>query len=750
MVIGVTGGVWTSNQFLYKPGMGARGEVEKNFYDSGLNLVDARLAKEVWVGDPQYGSTLQTAVAGIGSNNVTLRIPAGTQNISANLSIPANITLKPERGAVLAIATDKTLTINGGLDAGLYQVFSCAGTGMVTFKSVPWVYPEWWGAVGNGTTDDSAALNSAATSVRGVYGTVNLTALPGYAAASQIDFRNISVKNQARTRIFTSYAGAAVLIGWNTSGTSIPLDITLYVLRSTDWTSGNIGIRAMNVSASTMNLQSTGSEIGIQFYATAVGGVAGSICYNNITLGAVKYNKTGVQVYVADAISWANDNLVIGGNIGNTIAGGEYGISLIGYSGGYKPSKWVFQKPCIEYVNAGFLYAFKFDRAEANVAYYPRNESTGGKIALMTNASNNNIIHMHGVIEGRSSTNLDFDEDPAPGGSLDYCFGNDVKSDSFETTLRRVWDFTSFGYAYHDGTYLHVPGFQIFGARVYAGTVGSKLNVGSDITLKDGNGGKPILSFANAHYGVGVAIKFVDLGPGAFAGNKRLYVRSPVFTSAAPPFILITCWDGNGAQLTGTTPYYLQGPNYRYDATGGYYTVNLSNPLTSIRFNSAVAKVHIGIGTDLGVTPSVEGIEILAPFSVDAFMDYTGPREIPGRLYAAAAPTKWHFQVGQLVNNSAATTGVPSGWVCTKRTETTLSVNGSGGDTTITVASSTGIASGDIIGVKLNTGLYHFTTVNGAPSGSIVTLTAALPGSGVVATSGNAVVANLWRAMANL
>ena len=140
----------------------------------------------------------------------------------------------------------------------------------------------------------------------------------------------------------------------------------------------------------------------------------------------------------------------------------------------------------------------------------------------------------------------------------------------------------------------------------------------------------------------------------------------------------------------------------------------------------------------------------MAPGTVDVCLEHTGPREIPGCLYAANAPTKWHFRVGERVLNDAPATGQPQGWVCIKRTGTTLTANGSGGNTTITVASITGIASGDIIGIKLDTGLYHFTTVNGAPAGSTVTLTAALPGSGVVATSGNAVVANLWKAMPNL
>lgn len=159
-------GTWTPNNFLYKPSTGARGEAEKKTFDSGLDQVDKRLGKEIWVGDPGRGTTLQAAVTAIGNNQALLRIPAGAWSIGANLTIPANVTLKPERGAILSVATDVTLTINGGLDAGLYQVFSWAGTGKVVLGpgAVKYVHPEWWGAVPDNSTDCTGALQAALTS----------------------------------------------------------------------------------------------------------------------------------------------------------------------------------------------------------------------------------------------------------------------------------------------------------------------------------------------------------------------------------------------------------------------------------------------------------------------------------------------------------------------------------------------------------------------------------------------------------
>lgn len=164
LVSQLRGGTWTFNEFIYKPEVGARGANEKSSYDSGMDRIDARLGKEIWVGDPKYGTTLQEAVTAIGANSVVLRVSHGTYNIADNLTIPANITLKPERGAVFTVATGKTLTINGGFDGGLYQVFSCAGTGKVVFGdgAVKEVYPEWWGGgPGIAAATNATALNAA-------------------------------------------------------------------------------------------------------------------------------------------------------------------------------------------------------------------------------------------------------------------------------------------------------------------------------------------------------------------------------------------------------------------------------------------------------------------------------------------------------------------------------------------------------------------------------------------------------------
>lgn len=72
--------------------------------------------------------------------------------------------------------------------------------------------------------------------------------------------------------------------------------------------------------------------------------------------------------------------------------------------------------------------------------------------------------------------------------------------------------------------------------------------------------------------------------------------------------------------------------------------------------------------------------------------------------------------------------GAEGGHAATSYQYTTTSTTSSSGTNTITVSSVTGISSGDNIGIELSDGTMQWTTVNGAPVGSVVTLASNLSG----------------------
>ena len=116
-------------------------------------------------GDVYTDATLSEAITQIGSRNVAIVFSPGTWTISNNVTIPSNINVIIPNGASIQPATTKTLTINGGISAGFYQIFGGAGSIVLGQSAAYQVYPHWWGAKGDGTTDDTTPIQSASNSL---------------------------------------------------------------------------------------------------------------------------------------------------------------------------------------------------------------------------------------------------------------------------------------------------------------------------------------------------------------------------------------------------------------------------------------------------------------------------------------------------------------------------------------------------------------------------------------------------------
>ena len=114
---------------------------------------------EPWVDVREYDS-FADAIDAIVANEKTLLIP-NLQSITANKTIPSNITLWFLRGGGLNISAGVTVIINGPIEAGLCQIFNGRGSVKFGVGAVKEVYPHWWGAVGNNATDCASAINAA-------------------------------------------------------------------------------------------------------------------------------------------------------------------------------------------------------------------------------------------------------------------------------------------------------------------------------------------------------------------------------------------------------------------------------------------------------------------------------------------------------------------------------------------------------------------------------------------------------------
>jgi hypothetical protein len=136
---------------------------DKKFIDSSLintNVV-AGVVNARAFGTPGQAA-LVAAIADIGNKKKVLLVSPDTVDtpaiwpIDKDLTIPANIILKPDPGVILSRTGGARLTINGPVTAGMYQWINDTSVNhdWVAFGpgAVKEVCPEWWGAKGDSIT----------------------------------------------------------------------------------------------------------------------------------------------------------------------------------------------------------------------------------------------------------------------------------------------------------------------------------------------------------------------------------------------------------------------------------------------------------------------------------------------------------------------------------------------------------------------------------------------------------------------
>ena len=137
--------------------------VQKSDININVDLLSPRDYSTPFTDVRDY-SSFSAAIDAIGASKKTLLIP-NEQAVAADKTVPSNVMLMFLQGGSLNIAVTKTVTINGCIDAGRHQIFEGSGLVSVGVKASNGVYPEWWGAVTDNSTDCQPGIQAAITAV---------------------------------------------------------------------------------------------------------------------------------------------------------------------------------------------------------------------------------------------------------------------------------------------------------------------------------------------------------------------------------------------------------------------------------------------------------------------------------------------------------------------------------------------------------------------------------------------------------
>jgi hypothetical protein len=228
----------------------------------------------------QSGSNIGTLCSGF-TGLVEVTVPL---TVSSNTAIPVTCTVRVENGGIISIGSGATLTFNGAFESGIYQAFSGSGSVVFGANSTDGIYPQWWGALANGSNDDAPAIQSAFDTAAN--STVKLIKLsPGnYFIDEPINVTSSSAINHSA--ISVSYLGrrGAVTITGNTYNASTNPGGIMFDLSGTAWTTWD-GLFLQNSGATATNA----SWVGFFIAPTTNTGFTEAL-HNN-------FNKMVVQLY---------------------------------------------------------------------------------------------------------------------------------------------------------------------------------------------------------------------------------------------------------------------------------------------------------------------------------------------------------------------------------------------------------------------------------------------------------------------
>jgi len=246
---------------------------------------------------------------------------------------------------------------------------------ILTLNNVPWIDVREYGAKGDGSTDDSAAINAAAVAARAdADDTVLYVPFGTYACESSLDLTELP-HIHIDGYIYAKHAGIGIEVGADAADESSLNQMYCYIRKvvsnQNPPTTGDIGIQINNSKYGYFHIHYVGAfdeAIVLRGYNDA--GATGACAYNYLKIGTINVCKHGVVLEPTGTDGWCNVNRVYFYSFFKTIPGGKGYAVNIQQGNGEQPNGNIFHDLVIDDSD----YAINLDDGMFNYFYNVYNE----------------------------------------------------------------------------------------------------------------------------------------------------------------------------------------------------------------------------------------------------------------------------------------------------------------------------------------------------------------------------------------
>jgi hypothetical protein len=507
-----------------------------------------------------------------------------------------------------------------------------------------------FGAVGDGTSNDTSAINAAIAQAAKLKNTmVWFPPATGYAVKSSIAVPVGIHLNMEAPLIYTGTDENPALVIGSLGIVNENRRFLLNVQRQvvSKWTNeNNIGIQLINCNTCSIVVsQASGFTIGIQCIGDRQGFV-----YNQIELGQILNNKICLDL-TNRGQGWCNENLFLNGrfdsysNVNRGLS--RYGIRITSQDKSYKNNNNnVFIKPSFELVSSsafpGECVPILIEYGVQNLFFSCRHEQSGPHLARVLNESTENVFDIG--YSNDSTTNLVADLTAFPTSVLNLRRTNLTNNAHGEIFISAPLHKTAC--LYDDSGSINVPKVHVGNAS--NSTVNPAL---SNIVIG------PNYLEVGTNRGLGV---FLDTNV-----SKRFVVKRDI----VPGFggrVAVRCYDSIGNILSNNS--YVKGYSYKspYFSTnygGCFLTGSDDDSDYYFQVDDTVKKITVLV---CGGTKPLQ----IKSFSISTINGtncavWSGYEEImPGSNIGTTFPKTGTWSRGKIIYNALPDVNRPLGWIC--------------------------------------------------------------------------------------